>query len=44
MVASVEQVTGPWRYERLDGISHWMQLDAPRHVDHLILDFLPVPG
>jgi pimeloyl-ACP methyl ester carboxylesterase len=44
MVASVEHVSGPWRYERLDGMSHWMQLDAPRHVDHLLLDFLPLPG
>jgi pimeloyl-ACP methyl ester carboxylesterase len=44
MVASGDHVTGPWRYERLERVSHWMQLDTPRHVDELILDFLPVPA
>jgi pimeloyl-ACP methyl ester carboxylesterase len=29
-----------WRYERLDGVSHWMSLDAPDRVNTLILDFL----
>jgi pimeloyl-ACP methyl ester carboxylesterase len=42
MVASGEHVAGPWRYERLDGVSHWMQLDAPGHVNELLLEFLPV--
>jgi pimeloyl-ACP methyl ester carboxylesterase len=44
MVASAECVTGPWRYERLDDLSHWMQLDAPHRVDELLLDFLPTPA
>jgi pimeloyl-ACP methyl ester carboxylesterase len=44
MVASHEQVTGPWRYERLDGVSHWMQLDARDRVNELLLDFLPEPA
>ena len=43
MVASGEHVTGSWHYERLDGVSHWMQLDAPRRVNDLLLEFLPVP-
>ena len=30
-----------WRYERLEGVSHWMTLDAPDRVKTLMLDFLP---
>jgi len=41
MTDSAEHVTGPWRYERLDGPGHWMQLDAPDEVSALLLDFLP---
>ncbi|TDO46875.1 hypothetical protein EV643_110258 [Kribbella sp. VKM Ac-2527] len=33
-------VHGPWRYERIDGIGHWPQLDAPNQVNALLLDFL----
>ena len=41
MTDSAENVAGPWRYERLDGPGHWMQLDAPDRVNALLLDFLP---
>lgn len=41
MTASAQHVTGPWRYERLDGAGHWMQLDAPEAVNRLLIDFLP---
>jgi pimeloyl-ACP methyl ester carboxylesterase len=41
MTDSAENVAGPWRYERLDGPGHWMQLDAPDQVNALLLDFLP---
>jgi pimeloyl-ACP methyl ester carboxylesterase len=41
MTDSAENVTGPWRYERLDGPGHWMQLEAPDQVSALLLDFLP---
>jgi pimeloyl-ACP methyl ester carboxylesterase len=34
-------VTGGWRYERLDGPGHWMQLEAPDELNALLLDFLP---
>lgn len=34
-------VSGPWRYERLEGPGHWMQLEAPDEVNRLLLDFLP---
>jgi pimeloyl-ACP methyl ester carboxylesterase len=40
MVASAEHVTGPWRYERIEGASHWLQLDAPERVNELLLEFL----
>ena len=40
MTDSAGQVAGPWRYERLDGPGHWMQLDAPEQVNGLLLDFL----
>jgi pimeloyl-ACP methyl ester carboxylesterase len=41
MTDSAENVAGPWRYERLDGPGHWVQLDAPEAVNELLLDFLP---
>jgi pimeloyl-ACP methyl ester carboxylesterase len=41
MTDSADNVAGPWRYERLDGPGHWMQLDAPDQVNQLLLDFLP---
>jgi pimeloyl-ACP methyl ester carboxylesterase len=41
MTDSAQNVSGPWRYERLDGPGHWMQLDAPVQVSELLLDFLP---
>jgi len=40
MIRSGEHVTGPWRYERVDRASHWMQLDRPEHVNGLLLEFL----
>jgi pimeloyl-ACP methyl ester carboxylesterase len=40
MVESAEHVTGGWRYERVDGASHWMQLDAPERINELLLEFL----
>jgi pimeloyl-ACP methyl ester carboxylesterase len=40
MTRSAEHVAGPWRYERLEGPGHWMQLEAPDRVNALLLDFL----
>jgi pimeloyl-ACP methyl ester carboxylesterase len=40
MKRSGEHVTGSWRYERIEGASHWMQLDQPQRVNELLLDFL----
>jgi pimeloyl-ACP methyl ester carboxylesterase len=33
-------VTGGWRYERIEGASHWLQLDEPERVNELLIDFL----
>jgi len=41
MTDSAENMAGPWRYERLDGPGHWMQLEVPGRVNELLLDFLP---
>jgi pimeloyl-ACP methyl ester carboxylesterase len=40
MLRSAEFVTGPWRYERVSGASHWMQLDQPELVNRLLLGHL----
>jgi pimeloyl-ACP methyl ester carboxylesterase len=40
MLRSAEYVAGPWRYERIEGASHWMQLDAADRVNALLLEFL----
>jgi pimeloyl-ACP methyl ester carboxylesterase len=41
MTGSEQYVDGSWRYERIDGAGHWMQLDAPDELNRLLLDFLP---
>lgn len=33
-------VTGPLRVERLPGVSHWVQQEAPEEVNRLLVDFL----
>lgn len=40
MQRSAAHVAGPWRYERVEGAGHWMQLDAPERVTELLVDFL----
>jgi pimeloyl-ACP methyl ester carboxylesterase len=39
MIRSADNVAGPWRYERLEGVGHWMQLEAPDEVKALLIDF-----
>jgi pimeloyl-ACP methyl ester carboxylesterase len=41
MTGSQEYVAGSWRYERLSGPGHWLQLEAPAEVSRLLADFLP---
>jgi pimeloyl-ACP methyl ester carboxylesterase len=40
MASSGEHVAGSWRYERIEGASHWLQLDAAEQVTALLLEFL----
>jgi pimeloyl-ACP methyl ester carboxylesterase len=40
MTNSAKFVTAPWRYERMEGAGHWMQLEAPDALNALLLDFL----
>jgi pimeloyl-ACP methyl ester carboxylesterase len=37
---SAQTVTGPLRVERLPGVSHWVQQEAPDRVNELMLSFL----
>jgi pimeloyl-ACP methyl ester carboxylesterase len=41
MTRSAEHVTGSWHYERIEGPSHWMQLDDPGRITPLLLEHLP---
>lgn len=40
MVISGEYVDAGWRYVEIDGASHWLQLDQPRAINALLLDYL----
>jgi pimeloyl-ACP methyl ester carboxylesterase len=40
MLRSSQHVTGVWHYERIEGASHWMQLDDPDRINELLLEFL----
>ncbi|MFG3497173.1 alpha/beta fold hydrolase [Streptomyces sp. NPDC047928] len=40
MAGTGKYVSGSWRYERIEGAGHWLQLDAPERVNALLLDFL----
>jgi pimeloyl-ACP methyl ester carboxylesterase len=41
MKRSKDYVTGTWRYERVAGAGHWLQLDVPDVISELLVDFLP---
>ena len=43
MAGSEAFVAGSWRFEKLEGLSHWIMLEAPDRVSELLLDFLPTP-
>lgn len=43
MIASERYVRGPWRYARIDGANHWLQLDAPGRFNPLLLEYLGLP-
>ena len=40
MKNSVRYVDGPWLYEKLEGPSHWIPLDAPDRLNTLLLNYL----
>lgn len=40
MKGSEKFVTGPWRYERMDGVGHWIPLAEPDRLNELLLDFI----
>ena len=40
MTASADHVTGPWRYERIESVSHDIPVAAPDQLNALLLDFL----
>jgi pimeloyl-ACP methyl ester carboxylesterase len=40
MKNSAALVQGPWRYEEIQDASHWIPLDAPDHLNELLLDWL----
>lgn len=40
---SQRQVTGPWRYERITGATHWLQLDRAEEINQLLLGWLADP-
>ncbi|WP_406863736.1 alpha/beta fold hydrolase [Streptomyces sp. HUAS MG47] len=40
MTGTAKHVDGSWRYERIEGAGHWLQLDAPERLNALLLDFL----
>jgi pimeloyl-ACP methyl ester carboxylesterase len=33
-------VKGPWRYEQIDGASHWIPLDASDRLNQLLIEWL----
>lgn len=39
MMGSAGFMDAPWRYERLEGASHWLMLDRPEAINELLLDF-----
>ena len=44
MKKSGAYVEAPWRYEMIDGASHWIPLDAPDRLNALLLDWLHGPA
>jgi pimeloyl-ACP methyl ester carboxylesterase len=40
MTHSERYVTGPWRYERIEAVDHWVPVHAPDRLNRLLLEFL----
>jgi pimeloyl-ACP methyl ester carboxylesterase len=39
MTQSAAHVSGAWRYERFDDAGHWIQLEQPKKLNRLLLEF-----
>jgi len=39
MIGSAAFVDAPWRYQRLEGVSHWVPVDVPDKLSQLIISF-----
>ena len=44
MQNSGKYVKGPWQYERIEGVGHWLSTEAPERINALLLDFLKKPA
>ena len=42
MLDSARYMEARWRYERIDGANHWVQLDASEHFNALLLDYFAI--
>jgi pimeloyl-ACP methyl ester carboxylesterase len=40
MTGSERFVAGPWRYQRLGGVGHWVPVHAPERLNDLLVEFL----
>ncbi len=40
MTASSDVVAGPWRYERVEGVDHWVPVHAPDRLSRILLEHL----
>lgn len=40
MLDSAQMVAGPWRYERIEEVGHWIPVEAPDRLNALLLDWL----
>lgn len=40
MTGSAAFVDGPWRYERIEGVGHWVPVEAREELSALLVDFL----
>jgi pimeloyl-ACP methyl ester carboxylesterase len=43
MMTSAHYVDAPWRYQRIDNISHWIPLDVPRFLNKLLIEYFGHP-
>ncbi|NGY06232.1 alpha/beta fold hydrolase [Solimonas terrae] len=41
---SGRHVTGPWRYQRIEGASHWLQIDRADDINRLLLAWFAAPS